>query len=94
MSVGLSALDDSEARKIMEDSPQNLLIDRLILVLMRRLEGQMRQLMTERLKKAGSRVKRGQMQMFSDHYTFMFELMRRVKPRLKRVLEPGSLTFT
>lgn len=71
-----------------------MLIDRLVLVLMRRLEGQMKRLMVERMKKAGSRVKRGHMQLFSDHYTFMFEMMRRLKPRLKRILEPGSLTFT
>ena len=83
------ALDDPETHKILEDSPQNLLLDRLALLTFKRLEGQMRTLMAKRAEKGGSLRK---MSVVSDHYTFMFELQRRLKFSLKRLLEPGSLS--
>lgn len=49
----------------------------------------MRTLMAKRVKKGAAQRKT---QLLSDHYTFMYELMRRVKPQLKRLLEAGSLS--
>jgi hypothetical protein len=70
-------------------SIDNLLLDRIILLQARKTEQHMQKLTKEKLKNflrsSVVRKKKFQSQQYSDHYTFMFELIRRLKVKVKRI---------
>lgn len=81
---------DEEVCKFLANTPENLVLDRIILLQARKTEQRMQKLAKEKLKTyqkgQSSRKKKIQSQQYSDHYTFMFELMRRLKVKVKRIV--------
>ena len=80
----------------MENSLQNLLIDRVIFRLSRKIEVLMAKVFRSRLqnyqKSSLIRSKKFQQQQFSDHYTVMYELIRRMRPKLRKIVDTSLVS--
>lgn len=73
-----------------------MLIDRVVLLLSRKIEVLMAKLFKSRLqnyqKSSLIRSKKFQQQQFSDHYTFMYELIRRLRPKLRKIVDTSLVS--
>lgn len=81
--------NDPAFRSLYEDTPMNLLLDRIIFSQIYKVEKKMQRLFKDRLSSvsqfSSDYGKKFQVQQFSDHYTFMFELLKRFKMKIKRI---------